>query len=265
MKTILTHNTASRDAKAGFTLIELLTVIAIIAVLAAILFPVFARARENARRASCMSNLKQLGLAAMMYTQDYDEKYPYATTHIPTSPDAPPGGVWFGGNWAWQQILYPYTKSMQVVICPNGDPDHIGITYLDAPVTGQYGANLFLIPYGHTSPLETSISIAQVEAASKTYLFFDSSNYAFDVVDATRATASYQRYLPGAGDVGTTNCNTATTTGWRRSDCQSGRHFGGINVTFADGHVKWLKSAVMIQEAQKVAPNLDGAWNPDNS
>jgi prepilin-type N-terminal cleavage/methylation domain-containing protein len=80
--------------KKAFTLIELLVVIAIIAILASILFPVFARARENARRASCLSNLKQIGLATMMYTQDYDEGYPYALTLIPTDANTP-GGTWF--------------------------------------------------------------------------------------------------------------------------------------------------------------------------
>jgi len=70
----------SRNNKSAFTLIELLVVIAIISILAAILFPVFGRARENARRASCMSNLKQIGLAIMQYTQDYDEKYPYMSS-----------------------------------------------------------------------------------------------------------------------------------------------------------------------------------------
>src|SRR5690606_8751104 len=95
----------------GFTLIELLVVIAIIAILAAILFPVFARARENARRASCQSNIKNMGLGVMMYVQDYDEGYPcnYAKTA-----DLPPNGeFWSNSTWYWQQTIYPYTKSVQ--------------------------------------------------------------------------------------------------------------------------------------------------------
>ncbi len=106
----LTH----RERRKGFTLIELLVVIAIIAILAAILFPVFARARENARRASCTSNLKQVGIGIMMYTQDYDEKYPYtyyATTPLET----------------YASVIQPYTKSLQVFNCPS---------FLGAPYVG---------------------------------------------------------------------------------------------------------------------------------
>ncbi|NPV45908.1 MAG: DUF1559 domain-containing protein [Armatimonadetes bacterium] len=94
------------QSRRGFTLIELLVVIAIIAILAAILFPVFARAREQARRTSCLSNLKQLALAAMMYGQDYDELLPVGATQ---------------GNSLWNVVqgLYPYVKNSQVFYCPS--------------------------------------------------------------------------------------------------------------------------------------------------
>lgn len=101
----------------GFTLIELLVVIAIIAILAAILFPVFGRARENARRSSCLSNMKQIGLGMMQYTQDYDEKFPA------------PGNTAFSGEFrnddgtaakaSWRQKIFPYVKSVQIFICPS--------------------------------------------------------------------------------------------------------------------------------------------------
>src|SRR5438093_7190091 len=102
-----------RAKQQGFTLIELLVVIAIIAILAAILFPVFARARENARRSSCLSNLKQIGLGIMQYTQDYDEQFPKAWR-----------GSGNGGSDAtdkskWMDMIFPYVKSEQIFNCPS--------------------------------------------------------------------------------------------------------------------------------------------------
>ena len=99
----------SRIVRRGFTLIELLVVIAIIAILAAILFPVFARARENARRASCQSNLKQIGLGVIQYAQDYDEKLPRSYADATTRP---------AGDTVFNQIQ-PYLKSTQILRCPS--------------------------------------------------------------------------------------------------------------------------------------------------
>src|ERR671937_730178 len=96
----------------GFTLIELLVVIAIIAILAAILFPVFAQARDKARSAACLSNLQQIGKALMMYAQDYDEK----TTWFYNAGTAGAGQEKLAGPW--YQLLLSYTKKVQGVICP---------------------------------------------------------------------------------------------------------------------------------------------------
>src|ERR1700682_886826 len=106
---VVESRTAGR-CKRGFTLIELLVVIAIIAILAAILFPVFARARENARRASCQSNLKQIGLATIQYVQDYDERFPdFGCTGLASYIDDTGIGI----------KLQPYVKSYQVFVCPS--------------------------------------------------------------------------------------------------------------------------------------------------
>jgi len=103
--------------KHGFTLIELLVVIAIIAILAAILFPVFAKARENARKATCQSNLKQIGNALLMYLQDYDGKASLYNSNFQTNNDTPEKGL---ANH-WEGYLQPYTKNTKVFICPDYD------------------------------------------------------------------------------------------------------------------------------------------------
>jgi prepilin-type N-terminal cleavage/methylation domain-containing protein/prepilin-type processing-associated H-X9-DG protein len=105
------------NGKGGFTLIELLVVIAIIAILAAILFPVFAKAREKARQITCASNLKQIGLASLQYEQDYDESFPIAAIQNATS-----------STVYWPYAIYPYTKSFKVYQCPD-DPNNWGMSY----------------------------------------------------------------------------------------------------------------------------------------
>ncbi|OIO91395.1 MAG: hypothetical protein AUJ92_16615 [Armatimonadetes bacterium CG2_30_59_28] len=104
--------------KKGFTLIELLVVIAIIAILAAILFPVFAKAREKARQTSCLSNIKQLGLGAMMYVQDFDETYFPRWQPITVYP-APADAIWWLPRPGYASLLDPYTKSTQIGVCPS--------------------------------------------------------------------------------------------------------------------------------------------------
>src|SRR5687768_15979194 len=105
-------------AHKGFTLIELLVVIAIIAILAAILFPGFARARENARRASCQSNLKNLSLAWIQYTQDYDNKFmPISVADGPSTPI--PWNYNTSGIIVWDKLIQPYVKSTQILSCPS--------------------------------------------------------------------------------------------------------------------------------------------------
>ncbi len=247
-----------KSHKHAFTLIELLVVIAIIAILAAILFPVFARARENARRTSCMSNLKQLGLASMQYTQDYDEKYCRAIGWQTVQPTAAEGGAWSNfGAWHWAHLLYPYTKSMQLVICPSGDSATIA-----QPYAGHYGANYNIMNWTSSGAVNTpaEVSLAQVQSPASTYLLMDGGSYTLNASSAIMPGGSFF-YMSGAcGPTGTSQ-NAYPLTGFNLSDCQTGRHLGGSNVAYADGHVKWQPYQKFIEEANKPA---NGAWNPAN-
>jgi prepilin-type N-terminal cleavage/methylation domain-containing protein/prepilin-type processing-associated H-X9-DG protein len=253
----------------AFTLIELLVVIAIILILAAILFPVFARARENARRTSCMSNLKQMGLAAMQYIQDYDESYPKGS--ITGSNPYPDGAGWVGGLWLWQQVLYPYHKSRQVFRCPSSGMDQTHASGAPTPTYGNYGANRLVIVDAGTAPVKA----AAIVAAANTYMFMDAGGYVIQPIGSASVTVPNGAYwyLPGTGSLGVTKGATAWAPAYAdflEKDFQGGRHLGGINVAFADGHVKWLKTEVVYRQAQACTGcNIGGtgftassAWNP---
>jgi len=199
--------------KKAFTLIELLVVIAIIAILASILFPVFARARENARRASCMSNLKQIGLGMMMYVQDYDETYPMLSS-VPGDAELGlyPDGIMRSTNWIIR--IYPYVKSVQVFDCPSDGVNWKGGS--DIFSTISYGANYTFLPYAltDTTPL---VKMAAVDKVSQTIMLGDNDG-------TTRYAFSRSTY------------SGAAPTRWL-----SDRHLDGANIAFADGHVKWFK------------------------
>jgi len=248
-------NINQKIGKKGFTLIELLVVVAIISVLASILFPVFARARENARRASCMSNIKQLELALMQYTQDYDERLPNVQIDVPSSMPVSeyPGGRWGNYYWYWPQILYPYHKSMQVFRCPSGAE-----VSADKPTSGHYGANEEVLP-DRGNP---TLSLAAFAAPATTYVMMDSGTYRIYVSDA-RDPRGYYSYTPGIGKIMGKSCsdtrNATTIPDVSCEDFLNGRHFGGVNVGFADGHVKWLKTEVVYRQALR---SDYGAWNP---
>ena len=198
----------------GFTLIELLVVIAIIAILAAILFPAFARARENARRASCMSNLKQMGLGVMQYVQDYDEKYPPCAANN-TRTD---------GKFLYHR-LDPYIKSAQVFVCPS---DAINKVFSYGYNYAYLGATPFMM-----------VNMAQVASPSQMVMLTDKAgNDAGDWVNPPQ-------YFYDGPPYG---FNTP-------------RHLEGLNVAWADGHVKWHKIAALSGPAGCTGAACDELWD----
>jgi len=246
--------------KRAFTLIELLVVIAIISILAAILFPVFARARESARRASCMSNLKQTGLGMMMYMQDYDEKYPRG--YLSTTQPSPDGQEWYPNLWFWPQLLYPYTKSTQLYYCPSLGQVAPVEDYTGKPYAGAYGANRALVP-----TTGTSVSMAAVSSPATTYAIMDAGSYSM-ATSYVISPQGYFGYLPGTSKLNScapTGCGSYPIIGGFLTDYQSsGRHFDGINIAFADGHVKWLKVSEVYAQAKayNATTHAASAWDP---
>ena len=185
----------------AFTLVELLVVIAILAILATILFPVFARARENARRSGCQSNLKQMGVGILQYTQDYDEKFPM--------------GVTFNGfpGQTVNDLIQPYVKNEQIFVCPS-DPAPYGMSwsYLGSGYSkrSSYGFNdrVITVPALSPPPLPPNPpkALAEVNEVSKTTLMYDA-------------------YNTKVGSIGQTYSAL--------------RHFEGGNALYCDGHVKF--------------------------
>ena len=275
--------------KRGFTLIELLVVIAIIAILAAILFPVFAQAREKARAISCLSNMKQLGLGELMYNQDFDEKYT-------------PGANTYGEGNGWAGELYPYTKSVNLFKCPDDS------TVADGADKGgqavSYGINrntaVYSNPPAATGP--DGNSIASFTSPAKTILLFEvvNSRYysitnpmaagsgtqeqgddygnaawsgaspsgcgqggAFDMAgynnDPTAqnhiayATGQLFNSLPVASGGVYYNPTPAATT------ATAGRHTQGSNYVLADGHAKFLRSSSVGAGWPGAAPGTCGS------
>jgi len=248
--------TPKRAALHGFTLIELLVVIAIIAILAAILFPVFARARENARRSSCQSNLKQLGLAMTQYVQDYDERYPT--------------GIQNDWSKTWVTGIAPYVKNLQVFSCPSdakaNQPSPAGSW---AGTTISYAANGYedyvwdgvswprtlLGPIGNEWDGLPSPSVAKFNKPSESILV--SEKWSTDVLNLTSGSNSGYGVASGF----TANCMIMGAVAWNYTgtnipdgtrsgtgyDSDSGgavshNHFDQANFLFLDGHVKSMKA-----------------------
>lgn len=192
---------AWRGTRRGFTLIELLVVISIIAVLAAILFPVFARVRENARKTACLSNLKQLALALHMYAQDNDS-YLIASTSA--------------GTKSWTAPYEPYLKNTQVLLCPSMKP-HRGWNC-------DYSRNRVMIDIAIVP--DSAIPYEQICNPAGTMFAMDGAGLNSDHADPTHS----------VGQIGWDGANWDQTTFYSIGM----RHNDGFNAAFLDGHVKWI-------------------------
>jgi prepilin-type N-terminal cleavage/methylation domain-containing protein/prepilin-type processing-associated H-X9-DG protein len=209
----------------AFTLIELLVVIAVIAILAAILFPVFAQAREKARSIACLSNVKQLGTATQMYLQDYDERLFFrASATMPSvsrsgaiiPAAAQPPVLWWNG-------IQPYTKNIQILVCP-GDP-------APAPSKDQNGSLTIKRSYIAIRAAE-ALGLFQVEFPAEAIVFVDK----WDKTAGPAPTAITDSWIePFNGDF-----DYYPT--YHRMKIAGDRHTEGVNGSFFDGHAKWLKA-----------------------
>lgn len=234
----------SSHHKRGFTLIELLVVIAIIAILASILFPVFARARENARRSSCQSNLKQLGLGILQYMQDYDERYPIVwvgcTMGGAFSPTKPGPNSTTPG---WAETIQPYVKSTQLFQCPSEETAQ----NLAGGSTTDYTDYWYNAVVGGISRNDasgentTNTPNGPPKARSAADLTFASNTLMLGCAQSSNSA--------NASSGGLTT--PATLPGNAKPPSEGGgiRHLDGSNFGFADGHVKWYKGVSPTQNA----------------
>jgi prepilin-type N-terminal cleavage/methylation domain-containing protein/prepilin-type processing-associated H-X9-DG protein len=232
---------ASRPSQdTAFTLIELLVVIAIIAILAAILFPVFAQAREKARQTACLSNTKQIGLALSQYVQDFDEMMP------------PSDGAANGGRWA--KRVYPYVKNGPVFVCPStSDPV--------PPMTGgsSGGGSIYAINV-NISNWQWGRTLAEITDSSGTALIAETydlsangkalygspdNNDPKTWLKYRASTSDYQWRPPGCWADALATCNGGTPY-YKQNDGSGNnirrpvpRHNNGLNVIYCDGHAKW--------------------------
>lgn len=238
--------TSANSALSAFTLIELLVVIAIIAILAAILFPVFAQAREKARQTACLSGLKQIGLAFAQYVQDYDETTPQ---------------IWFGPasddqRYFWMDALLPYTKSVEFFSsCPSKDFGN-WVPSKQIPVKLANNASRENVSFAinslyassntaaksadkqdTTPPIrESGVAYPDFVVPTSTILGGDGSGY-YISYSGSSADIKIELQPPYSGTVKFPNLGRSTAANTRFV----GRHFGGSNFVYCDGHAKWSK------------------------
>lgn len=207
----------SGPRRRGFTLVELLIVTAIIAVLAALLFPVFAQARERARSATCLSHLRNLDTAMLMYAQDYDEHLPLAAAPTTVKP-------FF---LAWHNLIDPYVRNKQVWLCPSSQ---IPPTDADGTPTSHFGYNAYYLArlsldFSSIGTTAAGVGLGEVASPAETVVLTDA-----------RASMANSRCGPDGKYL--LPPSLAATDCWGRP---SANHSGGCSIAWLDGHVRWMR------------------------
>ena len=282
----------NRVGHKGFTLIEILVVIAIIALLAAILFPVFARARENARRSSCQSNLKQVGLGVLQYAQDYDEVMVPAWLEGDCSagqgwqPTKSTGFSCNSGsatNFKWMDMIYPYVKSEQIFNCPSAPRSIPRYTQASSTNYGHYTANLGYRSSGDTKnppfsyytagttsgALSVPIKLAQIQAPVTTVLvtetrsvsYSGAANCVFTFGNSSGSNVPDFSFREIGADGADRSIRTWIFDGNNPDGIIGERHLETINVLWADGHVKAVKLATIAEFTTAGSNRNYAAWS----
>ena len=235
--------------RAAFTLIELLVVIAVIAILAALLFPVFARVRESARKTGCLSNERQIGTALLIYMQDYDETQPRRQNDAALT--------------SWRKDIRPYLKNAQVFTCPSNPNNRL--LSRDNPETTQDDPD-FHVSYGLNNNDANGVGgVCNRQSGDVTLARIASPS---QVIGIAESTAYYSDVFVNARILGDGGAFHATNkTGWN-GHLFTG-HLGLSNFWFMDGHVKTMKPLSTMNTVDPGSPNVPGTplnlWTIDNS
>ena len=251
---------ASDSRSCAFTLVELLVVIAIIAILAAILFPVFARARENARRTSCLSNLKQIGIGFMQYTQDYDENGPMTSMS---------GGMMSMGAYSWTTSTQPYIKSVQVFRCPSDSAARWQTPVAPPaapPYTTSYLLNSWFAP-DKKDPVTGAINgysnLARVQEPSRSIILSEKADL---TAGAMLATTDHCHPMYWGSNPEETSAMMSglvwDAAGNVPREMAVKRHLEGFNNLYADGHARWGRFEQLTSYPNADPVVAEGAFHP---